>query len=506
MMVSFLSIVTIVLFGACNTEDDLLQQSVSDRTPISFRVEGGTTRATFINSGNFNSLVKTLNVSAFTSDGKVYIKTVQLKNDGNGNFTFPNSDDVYYWPEKNTKLTFVAWAGDNISVDDQGNVSYTIENDNSKQLDQLICKTSALSSTDCPNGKVSLDLGHAYAAIEFKAGKKFTPETVTFDGITFNVAAGAGFIKPGTYNSWVKGTKKPSDTSTYFHIQGKWKSGDYSHDLERNCPLPDAFKNVQAGKIYQISIANEDTIGYDDNGEPDPVVPDGAVDLGLSVFWASCNLGASKPEEYGKYYAWADTIGYQIADKHNFIPSSTPYAYSPYGDSDFSKYKSQNQVLESTDDAAHHTLGEPWCIPTKEQFEELINNCTTNVFNLNGVYGYKIIAKNGNWIFIPASSFMIGNSLVVRGSHEDNFNTWAMWYTAHNLIPVSGYGNGGCAVLWSSTLNGRTGTAFPPIGYAWAFCLYDPNNVPSEVSPKPNIIFSQSASRQFGCPIRPVHP
>lgn len=501
-MVFFLSIVTIALFGACNTEDDLLQQSVSDRTPISFRVEGGTTRATFINSGNFNSLVKTLNVSAFTSDGKVYIKTVQLKNDGNGNFAFPNSDDVYYWPEKNTKLTFVAWAGDNISVDDAGNVSYTIENDNSKQLDQLFCKTSALSSTDCPNGKVSLDLGHAYAAIEFKAGKKFTPETVTFDGITFDVAAGAGFIKPGKYNTWVKGTPLPSDKSTYFHIKGKWKSGEYSHSIERICALPKELMNAQAGKIYQVSIANEDTIGYDSiQGKPVPVVPSGAVDLGLSVFWASCNLGASKPEEYGKYYQWADTKGHTDTETYNYN-NQAPYATSISPNWSWSKYNSQTDTLtlDKSDDAASVNLGGSWRMPTVKEMEELQSKCKWTWIIYNDCDCYKVVGPTGNYILLPAG-----------GYYSDQLYQRAQ---IHYTEPIDYY-TGVFGYYWSSQL-------YNDIKHPFCLSIFSGDNgTPddqrhqdddlrdwrlSDPHPDSHSISNSSKLRYFGLNIRPVHP
>ena len=76
-----------------------------------------------------------------------------------------------------------------------------------------------------------------------------------------------------------------------------------------------------------------------------------AVDLGLSVKWASFNLGASKPEEYGKYYAWAATTGYASGESYDFSWANTPYCNDSNGNS-WSKYTSGNATLESSDDAA----------------------------------------------------------------------------------------------------------------------------------------------------------
>ncbi len=128
-----------------------------------------------------------------------------------------------------------------------------------------------------------------------------------------------------------------------------------------------------------------------------------AIDLGLSVKWASFNLGATKPEEYGNYYAWGETEPkneYSWAtykwcmgswDKLTKYCSSTTYGH-----------KDDKTVLDPEDDAAHVTFGDKWRMPTITEMNELAC-CTLKEVSVNGVEGLKIIGKNGNSIFLPAA-------------------------------------------------------------------------------------------------------
>lgn len=152
------------------------------------------------------------------------------------------------------------------------------------------------------------------------------------------------------------------------------------------------------------------------------VVPD-MVDLGLpsGLKWASFNLGATKPEEYGDYYAWGETEPYYISlDPLTWKPGKEAgYAWesykwcmgtfytltkyntnSSYGYDGFTDGKT---VLDPEDDAAYVNLGGKWRMPTKEEQDELRDNCTWEWTQMNGVDGYKVKGPSGNSIFIPAS-------------------------------------------------------------------------------------------------------
>lgn len=121
-----------------------------------------------------------------------------------------------------------------------------------------------------------------------------------------------------------------------------------------------------------------------------------SVDLGLSVEWAACNLGAASPEQYGDYYAWGET-----SPKAEF----TWDAYSLGDVSSRTKYNSTDglRVLSCADDAATMALGEEWRMPTKTEFEELLDKCTWVWNTRNGVSGYIVTGPNGNTIFLPAA-------------------------------------------------------------------------------------------------------
>jgi hypothetical protein len=138
------------------------------------------------------------------------------------------------------------------------------------------------------------------------------------------------------------------------------------------------------------------------------------VDLGLSVKWATCNVGASTPEGYGYYFAWGET---QTKSTYNFwgykwfnggdYKSQTKYCTrSDYG------FVDNRTQLEMRDDAARVNWGGNWRMPTDAELTELHNNCIWTWTTQNGVNGYKVTSKsNGNSIFLPAAGCYRGSSL-----------------------------------------------------------------------------------------------
>ena len=128
------------------------------------------------------------------------------------------------------------------------------------------------------------------------------------------------------------------------------------------------------------------------------------VDLGLSVKWATCNLGANSPEEYGDYYAWGETETKEKYDWSTYvwykgnIRTLTKYKISDTGKID------NKMTLDLEDDIAHIKLGGAWRMPTYGEVKELLNNCTLQVEQYNGVTGQKFTSKiNGNSIFLPSA-------------------------------------------------------------------------------------------------------
>ncbi len=136
----------------------------------------------------------------------------------------------------------------------------------------------------------------------------------------------------------------------------------------------------------------------------------GYVDLGLSVKWATCNVGATSPEEYGDYFAWGET-----STKETYGDDNCP----TYGLS-ISQLQSQGYIdsegnLTSQYDAATANWGGNWRMPTKAELQELIDECTWTWTTQNGVNGYNVKGPNGNSIFLPAAGSRSWSSLYDAG-------------------------------------------------------------------------------------------
>lgn len=143
-----------------------------------------------------------------------------------------------------------------------------------------------------------------------------------------------------------------------------------------------------------------------------------AVDLGLSVKWASCNVGAESPEDYGRYYAWGETDEKDCYDWSTYKwcngSSDTQTKYctdSSYGIVD------NKTVLDPEDDVAHMKWGGGWRMPTWLDIQELCCNCSWEWTSVNGVKGYEVVGTNGNSIFLPAAGYRTGTEVNGRGSY-----------------------------------------------------------------------------------------
>lgn len=140
-------------------------------------------------------------------------------------------------------------------------------------------------------------------------------------------------------------------------------------------------------------------------------IPEGAVDLGLSVLWASCNVGADSPEEYGDYFAWGETTTKSIYSSSNSVTD----------DLYISELESRGIIdadgnLAAEYDAATANWGNDWRMPTKAEQDELRTECDWEWTKMNSVIGYKVTGPNGNSIFLPAAGYRYRTSLYDAGS------------------------------------------------------------------------------------------
>lgn len=149
----------------------------------------------------------------------------------------------------------------------------------------------------------------------------------------------------------------------------------------------------------------------------DDFVP-GAVDLGLSVKWDNCNVGASSPEVYGTYFAWGETEGFNASidgGKESFYTDNYKFMNN---DCKLTKYYDRDHtVLEPEDDAATVNKGQPWRMPTYSEWSELRRECTWTLISNNGNQGYKVVGPNGNYIFLPAAGCFAHSDLIDSGWH-----------------------------------------------------------------------------------------
>ncbi len=149
------------------------------------------------------------------------------------------------------------------------------------------------------------------------------------------------------------------------------------------------------------------------------------VDLGLSVKWATMNVGANAPEEYGDYFAWGET------DPKAYYDWST-YKWCKGSDDNMTKYCTDSDyctvdnktVLELSDDAARANWGGTWRMPTVDEIKELLDNCHWEWTTRNDVNGFKVTGPNGASVYLPAAG-----------------------YRWHDSLDNSGYG-----LYWSSSL------------------------------------------------------
>ncbi len=200
-------------------------------------------------------------------------------------------------------------------------------------------------------------------------------------------------VLPQKSTSTTTSTRKSSTTTT------TKSSGSSASSQVTGSSGSSTSKQVTESSTSMTTTTKEATVqpskptrGYIDGHE--------YVDLGLSVKWATCNVGASSPSDYGNYYAWGETSTKSSYDEEN----SRTYD------------KSMGDIAGNPSyDAARANWGGSWRMPTKDEIGELISKCSRKWTTLNGHYGYKITGPNGNSIFLPAAGRRLGTSLYATG-------------------------------------------------------------------------------------------
>lgn len=201
---------------------------------------------------------------------------------------------------------------------------------------------------------------------------------------------------------------------------GSNRDGEYAYSLSN---LKD---NTTYYYCAYLSVDGQYTYGdvrsFTTEKKKDEITPGQMVDLGLSVKWAGWNVGASRPEEYGGYYAWGE-----LHEKSNYDWDTYQYYDQENNECIFIG----NNISGTQYDVARVQWGGSWRMPTRAECQELVDKCTWTWTTYNGVNGQKVTGPNGNSIFLPAAGYRVDTSVVSQGSHG--------FYWSGTLIEGDGY-------------------------------------------------------------------
>lgn len=226
------------------------------------------------------------------------------------------------------------------------------------------------------------------------------------------------------------------------------------------------------------------------------------VDLGLSVKWATCNIGANSPEEYGEYFAWGETVSKDKYkwDNYKHCKGRWNLITKYYIDNKSVNSKGDNKtILDFEDDAARILWGDNWRMPTKEEQDELRTECDWTWTTRNGVYGYKVVSKkNGNSIFLPAGGAYNCRKIYGQGTRGHYWSSNIFDFKFNN--PLKNFNNLSCYLYFDSGDRSLTHRLDPDnCDINWE--LLDKNNTYLKM----NAIDWSAYQRYSGKNIRPVY-
>lgn len=294
------------------------------------------------------------------------------------NHLSPDTEYKYRLFVRYEKLTYYG-EYKTFSTKNIGNVTTTGE---ASDITRTSANITSNFQTDLLDPKDSLKVGVAYSthASALQIGGTFQSQSLSVRNVS-----------EGTYNIMLSGL---SPKTRYYYASFIEAEGKY------------CFSDIKSFTTKEFDFAKS-----------------GAVDLGLSVKWAAHNVGASSPEEYGSYYAWGE-----IEEKSDYSWSTykwcngSPDATTKYCTNSNYGTVDNKTILDPEDDVAHVKWGDNWRMPTLDEINELIYNCTWDWITYDEipgkeVKGYLITGPNHNSIFLPAAGDRDGTSTYGHGSH-----------------------------------------------------------------------------------------
>ena len=512
-----MSFVAAAMMASCSSDEELSNSGEKFNGNVTLTAEpytfdDGDTRTTLTNTGSKIAFAWDDDeaIGIFPIAPTTNIQAKQVLKNGSGNSTtssfdgagwalmYGNTYAAYYPfnPEMKLESTYK-----DVPIDMTGQ----IQNGNNN-LDHIGAGYDYMYAVaDVPtNGNVNFDFKHATSIImlELTMPDAATWKSVTLanksgnkvftTSATMNVATGAVTSKVTSSEVTLSlnnvSTTASSKTLTLYLAVLSTTTGDLTltakTSVNRTYTATIAGKTIVAGKAYRFTTSFNTTAFPSGDGYENGYA---YVDLGLSVKWATMNVGATNATGYGKYYAWGETKAYGEEDQtnvrnYNYAGSYTKtyYYFNTYkwsnddNGNSFSKYTiSSKTTLEPEDDAAVQNWGGAWRMPTHDEQTELVNNCYwvwTSSYNGSGVAGYIVYAAksssdkgqvvyNGNTpssdyslsdshIFLPAAGYLSYNSLYDAGtggyywssSLDDSLCAWGMYFSSGHRRRGSNYG------------------------------------------------------------------
>ena len=362
-----------------------------------------------------------------------------------------NTVKPLFWQNDTTTVSYcAAYFGNHVFTDHEfaDGVNLTLPTDQSTQAklnsaDLLTLPRTQTKYSDTDNGVLPVTLSHSLSKVNFvltlgdafydagfghnsnpvedfvvkgsNAGFSFKPQTVTVtvkDSTKSDISPLAGTYSPGTAANKAATANYEAilvpQTISAGELTVTFKVEDNKYEWTNTTAI-----TLKPGETYELPVSV--TVA--------PPREYAYVDLGLpsGLKWATCNIGASKPEEYGDYFAWGEIEPYYSSQdpltwKDGKKAGYHWLNYTWFNGSSFSltKYYSTDALttLEAEDDAARYQWGGSWRMPTKDDCQELHENCTTEWKQQNGVYGLLFTSNNnGATLFLPAAGYRSGMAL-----------------------------------------------------------------------------------------------
>ena len=360
-------------------------------------------RKLWINDNNLN----TLNIS-----NNPDLRNLDVSNNALTGLDVTSNDKLYALYCNNNQLTEldVTYNPTLAVLSCYGNQLYEIDVTSNEALEQLFCENNQLSEIDVTN--------HEKLMLFNCNDNLLTALDLTGCSELYQLYC---------YNNQINGQAMDDLVNSLPYHYGYMVVVDLDSETEQN-DITIEQADVAREKGWSVEALDDgDYVPYAIGEETHDYVD---LDLPSGTLWATCNVGANRPQDAGYYFAWGETTGHgdDVTDGYWFDWENYQWSEPSGQELFFTKYCSNSSsgkdgftdgklVLDPEDDAAYVNWGSQWCTPTKEQLDELLNECTWTATSVGGVDGYEVKGSNGNTIFLPDTGWRLDDMLISGGAY-----------------------------------------------------------------------------------------